>query len=1141
MKMKDHICHIYAWVLMTFMLVLPACDRTEDDLLPDDQVRLKASLAPALSTVYTKGDGEITSVHASDLNISLTKVQGDNASFDGAEASAITAVMKADEDNDGLRDIEFGAFQAFPSADGIVNYIAWYPQSATYSNPADGRTTVTFTVDGSTDILYSDVASGNRRTGFNTMTFRHALVKYSVMVYGTEETAGSVAGTWGQIQSVTFKGMPNSCVLNLPENSTSLPDISSSSSTIDLPVSKTADIPVGFSNATEMGYILAPAPSENVLNLSIATTEKTIEDLDLSVSSTFQPGKHYKIYLRFSPEGVINAEISVDEWHNGSEIDLTNPNGTVFYDLSETHTANSYIVSAPNSYCFNATVRGNGYTGLAGIPGAAADLYLLGGEPVSAEIVWTDLVGATTGDANNLDNYFTLSPKVVDGRVFFSVKPESESSNHLKKEGNVVIGVKDAAGNMLWTWHIWITDRPAEQGYKNGFAVQDRDLGATAYAPTGDNGTIEGFYYQWGRPTPLPLGKTVYKPKPEPEYDTNTGVWTFNTAITAFEISKESIPVINRVAQPTTYFTMPATASDALLTKNLWGWRSETDEYAKTIYDPCPPGYRVPSIRLWRDLAINSKASADGAVSFNINVSNLKVYYPMNGYYMPFNESWGETVPQDPDWANANTYKIVDDDTGAYMWAATYDLGANLNDASDDHPYAMDFEKEGNDLKEMETRIEVSNYAMPVRCISRMSKAHVTDLSDYQTANSYIVSKKGYYKFKAVVRGNGIGKLVPPGSTSSIDLTEQLQTVDMKSQLVRVEPLWWHSYASQEAPSADNFAMLNDGRPDQDGFVSFEVEAMKEGNMILAGYDAKGEIIWSWHIWLTDEPAMMKSNSFVVMDRNLGATFAPEGTTEPTGTNLTETYGFYYQWGRKDPFVVPGTAVYKYSGGSFTSVADAFILESEAAAKTVGNSVANPMTYHLASSPVTTGNGVFAGINMSYFVITDDDNSADNQCFSTMVKPEDRRSLWGYSAASGYGVTTTKTMYDPCPPGYMVAHYLVWTNTERDSSDSKLYYSNLDGGFREHYIDDGAGGIFLNDSRYVSLFDKAWYPFTGYIKGDSFTIGASGSVGVFHTSTPAGNGSRSLMYNNTYSGQAVDGNYRGLPSSFGYPVRCQKE
>lgn len=1140
MKMKDNICHIYAWVLMAFMLVLPACDRTEDNLMPEGQVRLKASLSPMLSTVYTKGDGEIKSNHSASLNIGLARSEGENAGFNSVDTSNDVYGAKMEgytSENMGLREITFNEFQPFPTGGTTVNYIGWYPYEGTTYNKDGEKTVVNIPVDGSTDILYSDVATGNRLGGFNTMTFRHALVKYSVMVYGTEESAGSVRSTWGQIQSVVLNDMYPKCALTLPSTSVSegkpaVPMITSSGTPVDLTLAKTGDIPIGFSNAMEMGYILAPAPSDNILNIKIITTEKTIENLNLSVSSTFQPGKHYQIYLRFSPEGVINAEVKVSQWQISQDINMVSHNG-IFYDLSETHTANSYIVSAPNSYCFNATVRGNGYTGIVGIPGADVDLYMVG-DPVSAEIVWTDLVD----DADdNLDQYFTLSPNVVDGRVFFSVKPKSESSNLLKKEGNVVIGVKDAAGNMLWTWHIWITDRPAEQGYKNGFVVQDRDLGATAYAPTGGNGTIEGFYYQWGRPTPLPLGKTVYKPV----YDETTG--KPNTPISAFEISNESIPVINRVAQPTTYFTMPATASDALLTKNLWGWRSETDEYSKTIYDPCPPGYRVPSIRLWRDLSIKNVASADGAVSFDIDVSGLKVYYPMTGYYMPYGESWPQVgLPANPDWAQTTNYRPVDNGTGAYMWAATYDLGQKLNDASDDHPYSLDFEKAGNDFNQMETRVEMSNYAMPVRCVSRMSKAHVTDLSDYQTANSYIVSKKGYYKFKATVRGNGIGQLVSPGSTSTIVLTEQLQTVDMKSQLVKVEPLWWHSYADSAVPTNKSFDMLNEGKPDQDGFVSFEIKEMKEGNMILAGYDAKGAIIWSWHIWITDEPAMMKSNSFVVMDRNLGATFAPSGTTAPESSALlNETYGFYYQWGRKDPFVVPGTAVYKYSAGSYNADTDAFTTISDGAYKTVGNSVANPMTYHTASADtyetVYNKNELMSNTWNSPFDLSYN-NTAEDQCFSTMIHPEDRQSLWGYSAATGYGVTTTKTMYDPCPPGYMVAHYLVWTNTERDWNN--LYYSSLDGGFRTHSSTNvPSKGLFLTN--WSGLFDPAWFPYSGYINGKSFTIGEQGSMGIFHTSTPAGNGARSLMYNSTKSGQGVDDGYRGLPTSYGYPVRCQKE
>ena len=312
--------------------------------------------------------------------------------------------------------------------------------------------------------------------------------------------------------------------------------------------------------------------------------------------------------------------------------------------------------------------------------------------------------------------------------------------------------------------------------------------------------------------------------------------------------------------------------------------------------------------------------------------------------------------------------------------------------------------------------------------------------------------------------------------------------------------------------------------------------------MILAGKDAKGDIIWSWHIWFTDEPQMMKSNSFVVMDRNLGATNAPVSSTEPAGSGLYETYGFYYQWGRKDPFA-PGVSVYKYDGSDFVPTSGAFATEAAASSKTVANSVLKPMTYHLASSPGNSG--VLSSTDMiSEFDVSNNDNLEANQCFSNMVRPDERRSLWGYSAASGYGVTTTKTMYDPCPPGYIVAHYLVWTNTDRNANSSYLYYSNLDGGFKSHGItSNNDNGIFLTENS--SLFDPAWYPYSGYISGRSFDREQCGyktsGMGVFHTSTPAGNGARSLMYDSIWSGQGVDGDYWGLPSSFGYPVRCQKE
>ena len=304
---------------------------------------------------------------------------------------------------------------------------------------------------------------------------------------------------------------------------------------------------------------------------------------------------------------------------------------------------------------------------------------------------------------------------------------------------------------------------------------------------------------------------------------------------------------------------------------------------------------------------------------------------------------------------------------------------------------------------------------------------------------------------------------------------------------------------------------------------------------------------------------MMKSNSFVVMDRNLGATFAPESPTPPAaGDQLSETYGFYYQWGRKDPFLQKAATVYKYNpeNGTYSSSASAFATESAVANKTVANAVANPMTYHLASQSSSL-NGVFASTYMSVnFSVTSDNNDPQNQCYSNMVHPESRQSLWGYSAAAGYGVTTTKTMYDPCPPGYIVAHYLVWTNTERNLYEN-LYYTKLDGGFLLRTSTSHEDGIFLNygldqnDVRH-DYFDPAWFPFSGYLRGihsgyelkeDSYNNYKFVSAGLFHTSTPAGNGSRGIYYDASLSGQAINTSDElyGLPSTFAYPVRCQKE
>ena len=84
------------------------------------------------------------------------------------------------------------------------------------------------------------------------------------------------------------------------------------------------------------------------------------------------------------------------------------------------------------------------------------------------------------------------------------------------------------------------------------------------------------------------------------------------------------------------------------------------------------------------------------------------------------------------------------------------------------------------------------------------------------------------------------------------------------------------------------------------------ISSSKSGNAVIAAYSGEhqtGNILWSWHIWVTDyNPDTGKTctiintagASYTFMDRDLGATTSTPG--------LSTTLGLLYQWGRKDPF-----------------------------------------------------------------------------------------------------------------------------------------------------------------------------------------------------------------------------------------------
>ena len=152
-----------------------------------------------------------------------------------------------------------------------------------------------------------------------------------------------------------------------------------------------------------------------------------------------------------------------------------------------------------------------------------------------------------------------------------------------------------------------------------------------------------------------------------------------------------------------------------------------------------------------------------------------------------------------------------------------------------------------------------------------------------------------------------------------------------------------------------------------------------KGNVVV-GIKKKGEsdYLWSWHLWLTDEPQLVAG----FMDRNLGAESA-------TATDGAKTRGLYYQFGRKDPFV-GSTEIYDINGTSKST--GATIATGKV---TFAKAVQTPATFYTYGS----GNNDWASPNNYTSKNWNDISESDG-----------------------------KTFFDPCPEGWRLPTKAEYSN-----------------------------------------------------------------------------------------------------------------
>ena len=288
---------------------------------------------------------------------------------------------------------------------------------------------------------------------------------------------------------------------------------------------------------------------------------------------------------------------------------------------------------------------------------------------------------------------------------------------------------------------------------------------------------------------------------------------------------------------------------------------------------------------------------------------------------------------------------------------------------------------------------------------SNLNVSSANDLSFSGSANCYIVSNPGLYKFKAV-KGNS---------------SESVGTVTSASIL-------WETFGTSEVPK---FCDLIKAFCYKDGYIVFQTaDTFKEGNAVIAAKSPSGEILWSWHIWLTDQPQgqKYKYNAGTMMDRNLGATSATPGDVG--------ALGLLYQWGRKDPFL--GSSSINPSSNISNPVAKSTITwPSELAANTIAYTIANPTTL-LTGSEYTS----------NYDWCNNGTSSPDNTRWTTSE--------------------SAKSIYDPCPAGWRVP----------DGGEKGVWVKAYGSSYIDGRYDNVNKG--MNFAGLFGGISTIWYPASGH-------------------------------------------------------------
>jgi len=474
----------------------------------------------------------------------------------------------------------------WPAGEGyVMDFYAYYPYDPGLTDPTAATFAVEADQDGTTagrsnhslsDLLMA--AADNGGQGFAngstvSLQFKHTMAMVEV-------TVGDAYGAIGpdDAPTATLHGMYRTAMVSLPDAATGTVPLGDCQD-ITMHRLATADGSLVYRACVPQQRIAAGA---TFFSLTLGST--TLEAAPLAADLILQAG-HAERFTRQIPQAVALL--------------LMKPQPP----------ANSYMV-APGRAILIPVAQANRVLTDDALGAATDGLERVEAGKFTAGLVWGD---TPVREASSV--IAALSTLTRDGEGYLLVETGDT-------RGNAVVGItRDGDDAIRWSWHIWVTDEVGEATDNDtGVTWMDRNLGAAG--TTYDAGGKNGLYYQWGRKDAFPGSRGVLQNQ---YYYRGSSTSSTNANLPTDSYTDLPGMVQNPLTFATNYTTYRGSLNVADATNNSWGVASGT----KTLYDPCPPGWKVPPIGNWGNADDWGAFGSSGRI---FKPATVNQFYPAMGY-----------------------------------------------------------------------------------------------------------------------------------------------------------------------------------------------------------------------------------------------------------------------------------------------------------------------------------------------------------------------------------------------------------------------------------------------------------------------------------------------------------------------------